>query len=280
MPAHLLASIPPPPVHDLTLGPLTLHLYGLLIGIAIVVAVVLAERNMPRVGRNADELLPIVAPAIVLGFVGGRLYHVASQPHRYAEHPGDIIKVWNGGLGIYGAIAAGVLTAWFVSRRRGVPIGDILDVAAPTIAIAQAIGRWGNYVNQELFGGPTTLPWGLRVDDAFRPPQYANDVTFHPTFLYESICDLAIGIGLLVLLRRWRTRPRGAIFAIYVAAYATVRFFVEGLRVDPAHAWLGLRQNQWVSAFILGAALLALVLLLRRGTRPDRAPAAPVPPAS
>lgn len=269
-----LPTIPPPPFRDVELGPLTLHVYGLLIGIGIVLALQLTERLARRDGVRAEGLLPVLLPSIAMGFVGARLYHVLSEPLRYAREPLDILKVWEGGLGIWGAIAAGAVTAMVLAPRHGVDRRRLLDAAAPACALAQAIGRWGNYANQELFGRPTSLPWALEVDPAHRPERYAESSTFHPTFLYESLGLLGIVALLTVLALRWDTRPRGILFAMYVALYSTIRFFVEGLRVDPAHEFGPLRQNEWLALVLAtGAVAIAATMILR--ARRGRASAPP-----
>lgn len=268
MPAFL-ATIPPPPVSDIELGPLTLHVYGLLIGLGIIAAIQLAERLARRDGVRVDGLLSVLLPAIAMGFVGARLYHVLSEPRRYARDPIDIFKVWEGGLGIWGAIAAGAITAMLLAPRHGIDRRRLLDAAAPACALAQAIGRWGNYANQELFGRPTTLPWALEVEPSHRPERFAQSTTFHPTFLYESLGLLAIVALLTVLALRWRTRPRGILFAFYVVLYSTIRFFVEGLRVDPAHEFGPLRQNEWLALVLaVGGAAVVVGMLVRQRRQP------------
>lgn len=256
--------IPAPPFQNLDLGPLTLHMYGLLIGIGVIAAVNICERNLRLQQLATTRLTRIVIPAVVIGFIGARLYHVLSKPAYYLDHPADIPAIWHGGLGVYGGVAAGALTAGLLARRYGLPASGLFDAAAPGIALAQAIGRWGNYFNQELFGRPTDLPWALEVNREHRPEQYAGDDTFHPTFLYESLWNLVVFGTLMVLLRRWHGRARGVIFALYAALYSAGRFFVEGLRSDPSHEWLGLRQNQWVALVVFIAAVLVAVWLQRR----------------
>ena len=264
-----LAYIPPPPVHNIELGPLTLHLYGLLIGLGVVLAINLTERLLRRQDVPVERLMTVLLPAVLMGFVGARLYHVASEPVRYAHDPGDIIKIWQGGLGIWGGIALGTITGLLIARRVGIPRRRLLDAVAPGIALAQALGRVGNYVNQELFGRPTDLPWGLEVNRVFRPAQYAGERYFHPTFLYEGLIDLSIGVALLVLFVRWKGRAPGVLFAIYVAAYSLGRFFVEGLRIDDAHSFGPFRQNEWLALtlFVLGTA--TAVVMQRRWSRDD-----------
>jgi prolipoprotein diacylglyceryl transferase len=200
--------------------------------------------------------------------VGARLYHVVTDWSAFSGHLGDIPLIQQGGLGIYGAILGGALGAAIGARRAGVPLLVILDCAAPGTALAQALGRFGNYANQELFGGPTNLPWGLEIDPAHRPAQYLNDKTFHPTFLYESIWNLIVMVVLLRVARRWRRYPPGYVLALYLALYSLGRFFVEGLRVDPAHEIGPLRLNQVVAAMVCAGSVAVLIRMRRRAPGP------------
>jgi prolipoprotein diacylglyceryl transferase len=261
---HMLPTIPAPPLHNIELGPLTLHVYGLLIGIAIIVAMRVAELLLTRWGADASTYMRVIIPAIIGGFVGARLYHVASEPVRYAREPLEIFAVWNGGLGIYGAVLGGALVVWWRVRQLDGSFADWADAVAVSLPLAQAIGRWGNYVNQELFGRPTSLPWGLEVDPAYRPAAFTDDCCFHPTFLYESLANLALFGVLLLIAVRWKTRIPGTIFATYLIGYSAIRIVVEGLRIDTAHEWLGMRQNQWVALLILISATVTLVILARQ----------------
>jgi prolipoprotein diacylglyceryl transferase len=215
---------------------------------------------------------------VPFGLVGGRLYHVVTDHQLYfgeGRNPIDALKIWNGGLGIWGAIALGAVGAWIGCRRMGVPLPAWADAVAPGIALAQACGRWGNWFNQELFGRPTTLPWGLEIDYAHRPVTTQDLATYHPTFLYESLW--CIGVAILVI---WADRRfhlgHGRVFALYVAAYTVGRFWIEYLRVDPAHTILGLRLNDWMSMVVFVGAATSLVLSarLRPGRETDIDPAA------
>jgi prolipoprotein diacylglyceryl transferase len=259
-----MCEMPAPPINNLNLGPFTLHLYGLILGIAIVAAVQLLDRTMGWQNLNRDRLMPIVLPATVSGIVGARIYHVLSKPRYYMDHPVESLQIWHGGLGIYGAIIGGVAVGLWLARRSRMPLLPLLDAAAPCWALGQAIGRWGNYVNQELFGKPTSLPWGLKVDREFRPDGYADHATYHPTFLYESLWCLLLAGALLFALRRWHSRPAGVVFAIYLAAYSLERLFVEHLRIDPAHHFGGLRQNEWVALAVFALSALAALTMWRR----------------
>jgi len=209
--------------------------------------------------------------AVPAGLVGARLYHVATDPQLFRGRWLDVLAVWEGGLGIPGGIAGGVIVGAVVAHRRGLPIPALLDTVAPALPLAQAIGRWGNWFNQELFGGPTTLPWALRVDPSQRPDGYEQFATFHPTFLYESLWNLTLVAVLLTIERRLRLRP-GRLFVIYVGGYALGRLWVEGLRIDPANRIAGLRVNEWVSVLVLTGCLAVFV---RDHWRQHRVPEAP-----
>lgn len=268
MTAALLASIPSPSTGSLEIGPLRLNAYGLMIAIGVIVAVRIASRRMEQRGvGTSDDMSSIAMWAVPAGVIGGRLYHVVTSVDSYRGRWIEVLWVWKGGLGIWGGVALGVIVGMRRARALGLDPVAVVACAAPGIAVAQAIGRWGNWFNQELFGRPTDLPWALEVSAAkARAAGYAAGTTFHPTFLYESLGCLAIA-GLLVLVeRRFRTRG-GQIFLVYVAMYTMMRFFIEGLRVDPARSAGGLRLNQWVAIVVFTAAVTAL-LPLRRGSGP------------
>jgi len=255
----LLAYIPSPSSGGLSIGPLTLHLYGLTLLVAILAAIWLTGRRWTALGGEWELVTRVAVWGVAFGVIGARAYHdITSWNEVPAPKWQGIFEVWRGGLGIWGGIALGALVGAMVVRRAGVNAATFLDVAAPGLLLAQAIGRIGNYWNQELYGKPTTLPWGLKIDPANRPPQYFDRATFHPTFLYELLWD---GIGVLILLyvaKRFRIRAPG-LFALYVAYYCFGRFFEELLRVDPAHHLLGLRLNAWVSIVVFVAAVAYFV---------------------
>jgi prolipoprotein diacylglyceryl transferase len=198
--------------------------------------------------------------AVPAGIIGGRIYHVITDYEKFQGRWFDVVKIWQGGLGIWGGVALGVLVGGWTARRRGLDAWWIISCAVPAIAVAQAIGRWGNWFNQELFGRPTTLPWALEVSDSTAlKAGYSAGTTFHPTFLYESIGCLLLAFVLIRIESRI-SPARGRLLAWYVAGYTMLRFFVEGLRVDPAHSAGGLRLNQWVSLGAFSAAVLLLLL--------------------
>ena len=253
-----IASIPSPSSGALTIGPLSIHAYGLMIALGVIAAVWLLGRRLELSGAGTREDASSIAVwAVVAGVIGARLYHVVTDWELFKHDLGRIPQIWRGGLGIPGGILFGALVAMWAFKRRGVDPLVGLSAAAPALPLAQAIGRWGNWWNQELFGKPTTLPWALRIDKI--PAAYAPGTTFHPTFLYESLWNLALCVLLLWIDRRFTLR-RGRLFAMYVVGYATGRFWVEGLRIDQAKTADGLRLNQWVALIVGAAALLYLVI--------------------
>ena len=267
MDAALLATIPPPPFRNLELGPVVLHGYGLCIGLGIVLAMWIAEGILERAHVDTSRFTNLALLAVAGGFVGGRLYHVASEPVKFFHHPGDIVAVWHGGLGIYGAVLGGALVGLGLAPRFGIPRGALADAGAPALLAAQAIGRLGNYLNQELFGRPFDGAWALEVEQQRRPAAFRDQATFHPTFAYEAVANALLAAALLVLLRRWRHRAPGVVFALYVAAYSVVRLCVETLRIDPAHEWHGVRQNVWVAGSLVVLGLAAAAGLQHRYVR-------------
>jgi prolipoprotein diacylglyceryl transferase len=257
-----LASIPSPSSGALTIGPLSIHAYGLMIALGVIAGVWLLGRRLESKGQGTREDASAIAVwAVISGVIGSRLYHVVTDWDNFKHDLGRIPQLWRGGLGIPGGILFGAIAAVWAFKRRGIPPAVGLSAAAPALPLAQAIGRWGNWWNQELFGKATTLPWGLRIDTEHLPPGYVPGTTFHPTFLYESLWNFALCIVLLRIDRKYRLRP-GRLFAIYVVGYSLGRFWIEGLRIDPAHNIGGLRLNQWVA--LTAAVLAALYLAIDR----------------
>ena len=270
----MIGSIPSPPSNGLHLGPLFIHADGLAYVVAVLGAVAIASRRCERAGGNRALVHEVALWGFPAGLIGGRLYFLATSWNEVPNHWWGPLAIWDGGLGIWGGIACGTLAGLWVLRRRGVAIAPFLDAAAPALLVAQAIGRVGNYFNQELFGRPTDLPWALRISPAHRPVGYEHVATFHPTFLYELIWDLMLAAALVWLGRHRRIRAPG-LFALYVAGYSLGRIGEELLRVDPAHHILGLRLNFYVATvlFLAGLAWFARVQLgrfpwrsLRRGS--------------
>jgi prolipoprotein diacylglyceryl transferase len=257
----LLGTIPSPSSGSIQLGPIKLNAYGLMIALGVIVAVRIAGRRAEAKGvGTTDDISSIAMWAVPAGIIGGRIYHVITDYEKFQGRWFDVVKIWQGGLGIWGGVALGVFVGGWTARKRGLDAWWIISCAVPAIAVAQAIGRWGNWFNQELFGRPTTLPWALEVSDSTAVKAgYSAGTTFHPTFLYESIGCLLLAF-LLIRLESRITPARGRLLAWYVAGYTMLRFFVEGLRIDPAHSAGGLRLNQWVSIGAFCAAVLLLLL--------------------
>ncbi len=256
---RFIASLPSPSSGTVKIGPLNIHAYGLMIAIGVVAAVWLMGRRFEEKGIGTrDDANGMAVWAVLAGVIGSRLYHVATDWSKFEDNLGDIPKIWQGGLGIPGGLAAGIPVGLYYLKRKGIPVGLAANCGAPAIALAQAIGRWGNYFNQELFGRPTTLPWGLEID-ADRAPEYPPGTLFHPTFLYESLSNFALAGILLLIDRRFRVRP-GHLMAMYLMGYGVIRFFVEGLRIDKATEVGGLRWNQWVAlAMVVGGGAYLLI---------------------
>lgn len=250
----MLASIPSPSQNGFHLGPLFVHAYGVAYVLALLAAVAIIGRRWQRQGGDRALVAEVALRAFPAGLIGGRLYFLATSWDEAPHTWWGPFAVWRGGLGIWGGIAVGTLTGIWVLRRRGADVARFLDAAAPGLLVAQAIGRVGNYFNQELFGGPTSLPWALQIDPAHRPAAYAAYPTFHPTFLYELLWNVALAGALILLARRRSIRAPG-LFALYVAGYSGFRVFEETLRVDPAHHLLGLRLNYYVAALLCAGGL-------------------------
>jgi len=250
----LFASIPSPSSNVIELGPLTLRAYGLMIALGVVAAVWLAQKRWEERGGNPDDVASIAMWAVPAGLVGARIYHLVTD-WRFDEGWLVPFKVWEGGLGIPGGIAAGVFAAMWVIKRKGLSRADVFDAVVPALPLAQAIGRFGNWFNQELFGGPTNLPWGVEIK-----PELAAEAghpgvsTFHPTFLYESLWNLGL-VVFLIWLDGKRVVKRGSLIAVYVLGYLTARLWLETVRIDPATHILGVRINIWMSGIGITAAL-------------------------
>ena len=274
-------AIPTPTLSQIAIGPLTVHFYALCIIIGIVIAIWLGDKRFTLYGESAGlELNGVVSEvsviAIPAGIIGGRIYHVLTSPDAYFGKDGNFIavfKIWKGGLGIWGAIALGVVGA-YISYRRLAKEGELpsfklfLDALAPGILLAQAVGRFGNWFNAELFGRPLNTWWALEVPYKFRPSGYGLIETFHPTFLYEAFWCTALAALLLKFGRFWSA---GSMFYIYISGYSLARFFIEGLRIDPAHNLFGMRVNQWMSILIFAIGI-ALFRQNQRGRSEGTAP--------
>lgn len=268
------------------LGPFPVRAYALCILAGIVVAVWISRRRLEDRGGTGAQAMDVATWAVPFGIVGGRVYHVVTDPELYFQpgrHPLDALKIWQGGLGIWGAVALGALGAYIGCRRAGVRFTDYADAAAPGVAVAQGMGRWGNYFNNELYGGRTHLPWGLTIHqwdqstgravlDAAGKPVVLG--VFQPTFLYESIWCLVVALTIVLLDRRYGL-PRGRCFALYVMMYAVGRGLIELIRTDTANHILGLRLNVWTAVLVFLGGAIGWVLAGRRARR--RAPEVLVP---
>ena len=268
----LLAYIPSPSSGVLHLGPVPLRAYAAAILLGALVAVLLGERRWVAHGGDKGVIADMAATAVPAGLVGARLYHVITSPDVYLKDPIQALYVWHGGLGIWGGIAGGALGAWYTLRKKGISFLAVADTVAPFLPVAQAIGRLGNYFNQELYGRATTLPWALKIDAEHAPRGEAG--TFHPTFLYELLWDLGVAGLVLWADNRWQL-GKGRALALYVAAYCVGRGWIEALRVDDANHLFGIRLNDYVSVVLFLAAVA--FLWVRRGSGPDVMARAPEP---
>lgn len=269
---HVIASIPAPPSNILKVGPLSFHLYGLCIALGALAGVSLARRRWAAGGRDPDDITTVALVAVPAGLIGARIYHVVTDFQLYSDGRWwpDAFMIWKGGLGIPGGVLGGVAGALAMAHYKKMPWREMADAAAPALPLAQAIGRFGNYFNQELFGRQTSLPWGLEVDLTVgnRPLDAPVDALFHPTFLYESLWNFGLVLLIIIGSKRLRLKP-GRWFAVYVAGYGLGRLWVESLRSDSANTILGLRVNIWTS---LLAIVGGLIWLLRGGGAVDDSP--------
>lgn len=265
--------IPSPSRSAFEIGPLTIHFYALCIILGIAVAVWLGGKRYQALGGNSDDVFEVAIWAVPFGIIGGRIYHVITSPAQYFGefgNPADALRIWKGGLGIWGAISLGVLGAYlyFKTHKTSLTFAQLLDSLAPGVIIAQAIGRIGNYFNQEVFGKPTDLPWALKIDLFNRPVGFEQFTTFHPTFAYELIWCLVIAFLLIKMpgfISRLCTRA-GDVFVLYIIGYTSGRLWIETLRIDEANTLFGLRVNIWVSLCVLLCASLYLYRNFRRGS--------------
>ena len=252
--AGLFGALPSPSANSLSIGPLELRAYGLMIALGALPAVAWSRRRYAARGGDPEDMSTIALWAVPAGLVGSRLYHVATDWRSFQGRWEDVPALWQGGLGIPGGLMAGVMVGVLVARRRGLSMAGAMDVMVPTIPVAQAIGRWGNWFNQEVFGRPTDLPWALEIDAAHRPSDYSEAATFHPTFLYEGLWNVALAVFLVRIERRGVLRP-GYLVGLWVFGYGLGRLWVEALRVDRASLIVGVRVNTWMAlaAIAVGA---------------------------
>jgi prolipoprotein diacylglyceryl transferase len=261
----LPAVIPPPPIQALELGPLTVYLYGIVIAFGAYLALRWTVSRYAELGGDADLAERAGLAALLFGFAGARMAFVLPRLDRFLADPLSIVRIWEGGLAVFGGLVAGTLAVIVVTRRGGGSVPAMADAVAPGLPLAQAIGRWGNYFNQELYGRPTDLPWALEVEPGRRRPGFADAETFHPTFLYESLWNLAL-VWLIMRLDRRGRLPRGALILVYAVGYGVGRFLVELLRIDTAERYAGLSRNNWVALLVAVGGVVGLLRLRGRAS--------------
>ena len=277
-----LAYIPSPTISQFSIGPVTIHIYALCILMGIVLAVWITTTRWKKLGGNFDQVLDITLVSVPAGNIGARLYHIITTPERFFGPDGDwaeMFRIWNGGLGIWGGVLFGALAAWAWCRHKHYPMALLADAIAPGLLVAQAVGRLGNWFNQELYGAPTTLPWGLKLnmegtaighsEQCYDGATCPSGTLFHPTFLYEMIWNL-IGAAIIVYIgsKAMKKLKAGSLFAVYIMWYTLGRTWIESLRIDYAHEFLGVRINVWVSmaVFVLGAVSFIVVQQMGKDT--------------
>jgi prolipoprotein diacylglyceryl transferase len=286
-----LAAIPPPPFQGLPLGPLDLRMYGLLIAIGAYLALLLTVRRYTHLGGDPDVAEKAALLGLVGGFLGARIGYVIPRflgPGGFVERPGDILAIWQGGLAFFGGLTGGTIAVVLYVRWKGGDLPAMADAMAPALPLAQAIGRWGNYFNQELFGRPTDLPWALRVDpEIAERAGHPADTTFHPTFLYESLWNALLVLVILGIERAGWLRRRGSLVFVYLIGYGVGRGWIEALRIDTIERYLGLSRNNWIAIAVTIICLVGLVVWERRpapstrdgGTPPGDDDGGPLPAA-
>lgn len=277
-----LAYIPSPTISQFSIGPVTIHIYALCILLGIVLAVWITTTRWKKLGGNFDQVLDITLVSVPAGIVGARIYHIITTPERFFGPNGDwaeMFRIWNGGLGIWGGVLLGSLAAWAWCRHKHYPMALLADAIAPGLLVAQAVGRLGNWFNQELYGAPTTLPWGLKLnmegtaighsEQCYDGATCPSGTLFQPTFLYEMIWNL-IGAAIIVYIgsKAMKKLKAGSLFAVYIMWYTLGRTWIESLRIDYAHEFLGVRINVWVSmaVFVLGAVSFIVVQQMGKDT--------------
>ena len=260
----MFASIPSPASSSIQIGPLELRAYGVMIALGVLAAVWLAQRRFAAQGGDPDLIARVAMWGVPAGLIGARLYHVITD-WRFDEGWAEPFKIWEGGLGIPGGMAAGIFVGLWYARSQGASMGAVLDAVAPALPLAQAIGRLGNWFNQELFGRPSDLPWAVEIDVEHRPAEHLTEETFHPTFLYESLWNLGLVLFIIWIDRRRVIRP-GSLIAVYVLGYGLGRLWIEALRIDFANEILGVRINIWISLIAMVGAAVWLAFWGRRGS--------------
>lgn len=279
LPSSVVASIPSPEWQYFDLGPFRIHAYALCILAGIIAATVMTSRRLTKRGGEPGVVLDIILWAVPLGIVGARFYHVFTHPGDYfypGADPWEVIRIWNGGNAIFGALIGGAVGAYIGCRLSGIRFWSFADALAPGMLLAQALGRFGNWFNHELFGLPTTLPWGLQIerDNPAYPIGLPAGTLFHPTFLYEIIWNV-IGIAVILLLERRFNMRWGRAFAVYLIWYGIGRSFFESIRVDPSEVFLGIRTNIWAAYLAIIIGIVILFVQRRRHTGQELSPYVP-----
>ncbi|MEY4409073.1 MAG: hypothetical protein RLZZ138_324 [Actinomycetota bacterium] len=271
---NFLVSIPSPEISYLDLGPVRIHFYALFILTGIALATFMADRTLTKRGAEKGVFLDIALWAVPAGILGGRAFHVITHPRDYFYEGADLLaifRIWEGGLAIFGAITLGAVGAWWGARQAGIRFSAVADAVAPWVLVAQGIGRLGNYFNQELFGIPTTLPWGLEIPST--NPAYPNGLpdglTFHPTFLYEMIWNFA-GAALILYLASKLQLQWGKVFGLYLVVYSLGRIWIESIRIDPSEVILGLRINIWSA--LIGVVIGIIIIWVQSRRHPGLEP--------
>jgi prolipoprotein diacylglyceryl transferase len=263
----LLASIPSPPINGFEIGPLRITFYGILIAIGVALGWQMTVRRYRDKGGDPALAERVLTWMLIIGFIGARVAYVSTHLSRFEGEWWKVVAIWEGGLALFGGLTAGAITIFVLVRRWGGDLPMFLDSLAPALPLAQAFGRWGNYFNQELFGTPTDLPWGVEIEPRFRPEAYPDAETFHPTFLYESLWNLLL-CALIIWLDKRVPALRGRLIGVYLVGYAMMRFLLELIRTDTTFRLIGISRNGWVS---LGAVALGVFVLARGGKRSARA---------
>ena len=263
----ILAAVPSPSQNVIEIGPLTIHFYGILIALGVIVAIIVSRHRYTRFGGSGEMFERVAIWGVVIGFLGARAGYVVTHTARFEGRPWAALYLWEGGLALYGGILFGAVTIIYLMRRWDGDVFAVGDAVAIGLPLAQAIGRWGNYFNQELFGTPSDLPWAIIIDPAQRPAEYLQFETFHPTFLYESLWIALILVPVILILERRGKLFKGASFGLYVALYAVIRFLMELMRTDTTFRFLGISRNGWVS---VGAVIFGLAWVWYTQKRGER----------
>ncbi len=264
---NILAQIPSPTRNVLEIGPFTIFFYGILIAIGVIVAIVVSRKRYVRFGGDGEFFEKVAIWAVVIGFLGARAAYVLTHSGRFIDRPYAVLFIWEGGLALYGGLTFGALAVIYFVHKANADLFSFADATAIGIPLAQAIGRWGNYFNQELFGTPTDLPWRLAIDPGNRPPQFADFSYFHPTFLYESLWNALIIVPVILILERKGKLAKGASFGMYVAMYAFIRFWMELLRTDTTFRLFGISRNGWVSLLVFVGGLVWIWMMQKRAEK-------------